>query len=139
MPGTLCQERKGLQPKAVSDRLVSPNGFAVGLSCLEFLLLLWGAEAPGGERTHFSRVGGETEPPGCHEGRWCLSGQSLPLLFNNKKNNNNNKSKETLITSTVLECWVLFRRMQQFNFQSEMRWVQNYSRSFKVFLFILLQ
>lgn len=48
MPGTLCQERKGLQPKAVSDRLVSPNGFAVGLSCLELLLLLWGAEARGG-------------------------------------------------------------------------------------------
>lgn len=42
MLGTLCQKRKGLQPKAVSDRLVSPNGFAVGLSCLELLLLLWG-------------------------------------------------------------------------------------------------
>lgn len=47
MPSTLCQKREGLQPKAVSDRLVSPNGFAVGLSCSEQGVMAFAAPVRG--------------------------------------------------------------------------------------------
>lgn len=80
MPGTLCQKRRSLQPKAVSDQLVSLNGFAVRLSWEDTVL-------KDGRRNRATTLSW-----GDMVSLWTR----LALIVQQQQ------SKETLITSTVL-------------------------------------